>query len=93
MLTIALIGTDAYRFGGQRVCVNTQVRTDLLEEAVWTEVRKLLENPHRLEQEYHRRRQEPTSAIQESLTNLSAQIAKLRRGIGRLIDSYALGSD
>lgn len=85
------IGTDAYRFGGQRVCVNTQVRTDLLEEAVWTEVRKLLENPHRLEQEYHRRRQEPTSAIQESLTNLSAQIAKLRRGIGRLIDSYAEG--
>ena len=85
------IGTDAYRFGGQRVCANTQVRTDLLEEAVWTEVRKLLENPHRLEQEYHRRGQEPTSAIQENLTNLSAQIAKLRRGIGRLIDSYAEG--
>ena len=85
------IGTDAYRFGGQRVCANTQVRTDLLEEAVWTEVRKLLENPHRLEQEYHRRGQEPTSAIQENLTNLSAQIAKLRLGIGRLIDSYAEG--
>lgn len=39
------IGTDAYRFGGQRVCSNTQVRTDLLESAVWLEVRQLLENP------------------------------------------------
>ena len=35
------IGTDAYRFGGQRICSNTQVRTDLLEVAVWREVRTL----------------------------------------------------
>ncbi len=41
--------------------------------------------------EYHRRGQEPASALQENLTNLSAQITKLRRGIGRLIDSYAEG--
>lgn len=42
------IGTDAYRFGGQRLCGNTQVRTDLFEAAVWQEVRSLLENPQRL---------------------------------------------
>jgi len=41
------IGTDAYRFAGQRICSNTQVRTDLLEVAVWREVRALLENPQR----------------------------------------------
>ena len=29
------IGTDAYRFGGQRICENKQVRTDLLEQVVW----------------------------------------------------------
>lgn len=85
------IGTDAYRFGGHRVCSNTQVRTDLLEAAVWQEVRNLLENPQRLEAEYRRRGSEPTSAMDETLTSLSAQIAKLRRGIGRLIDSYAEG--
>lgn len=85
------IGTDAYRFGGQRVCGNTQVRTDLLEAAVWQQVRSLLENPQRLLQEYHRRGQEPASALHENLTNLSAQITKLRQGIGRLIDSYAEG--
>ena len=39
------IGTDAYRFGGERICHNKQVRTDLLEEAVWQDVCSLLENP------------------------------------------------
>ncbi len=29
------IGTDGYRFGGQKVCDNKQLRTDVLEEAVW----------------------------------------------------------
>jgi site-specific DNA recombinase len=85
------IGTDAYRFGGQRICSNTQVRTDLLEVAIWTEVRTLLENPQRLEQEYHRRQQEPTNAKQLNLANLEAQISKLRQGMGRLIDSYTEG--
>lgn len=93
MLTTALIGTDAYRFGGQRICSNTQVRTDLLEVAVWTEVRALLENPQRLELEYHRRQQEPTNAQQLNLANLEAQISKLRQGMGRLIDSYAFMFD
>lgn len=101
------IGTDAYRFGGQRVCSNTQVRTDrrpgccctaagtrrlrLLESAVWLEVRQLLENPQRLFVEYQRRGQEPTSALQENLKTIESQMAKLRRGIARLIDSYAEG--
>ncbi|MGH2412390.1 MAG: recombinase family protein, partial [Microcystaceae cyanobacterium] len=85
------LGTDAYRFGGQRICPNTQVRTDQLEVAVWKEVCSLLENPQRLEQEYHRRQQEPTTAKQQNLTSLEAQISKLRRGMGRLIDSYTEG--
>ena len=33
-------GSDAYRFGGQRLCWNKQVRTDLLDAAVWEDVRK-----------------------------------------------------
>ena len=53
------IGTDAYRFGGQRVCENKQVRTDRLDMAVWYEVRGLLENPQRLEEEYRRRLEKP----------------------------------
>ena len=45
----------------------------------------------RLEQEYHRRQQQPTNAKQLNLANLEAQISKLRQGMGRLIDSYAEG--
>jgi site-specific DNA recombinase len=85
------IGTDAYRFGGQRICTNTQVRTDQLEAAVWGEVQALLENPQRLEEEYHRRQTQPSSGKQQNLAGLETQISKLRLGMGRLIDSYAEG--
>jgi site-specific DNA recombinase len=46
------IGIDAYRFGGERICDNLQVRTDMLDELVWNEVCALLAEPQRLEQEY-----------------------------------------
>jgi site-specific DNA recombinase len=83
------LGTDAYRFGGERVCVNRQVRTDLLEAAVWQQVCLLLQDPPRLAQEYQRRLQEPHR--QENRTRLEAQAAKLKQGLSRLIDSYAEG--
>jgi site-specific DNA recombinase len=41
------IGSDAYRFGGERLCWNKQLRTDLVDEAVWQEVCRLLEDPTR----------------------------------------------
>src|ERR687885_2345551 len=41
-------GSDAYRFGGERLCANPQVRTDRLEAAVWRAVVDLLNNPRRL---------------------------------------------
>ncbi len=86
------IGTDAYRFGGQRVCSNTQVRTDRLEQAVWQEVCRLLEDPQRLVEEYQRRLQAAQSAPEDTdAIVLNKQIAKLRRGISRLIDGYSEG--
>jgi site-specific DNA recombinase len=86
------IGSDAYRFGGHRLCDNRQVRTDLLDAAVWAEVRRLLSDPERLVAEYERRRQDPgTSAHQDDLATGAAQMRKLRQGMGRLIDSYAEG--
>src|SRR3712207_8923482 len=38
-------GSDAYRFGGERLCANPQVRTDRLDEAVWREVEGGLQAP------------------------------------------------
>jgi site-specific DNA recombinase len=84
------VGTDAYRFGGVRVCGNHQVRTDLLDVAVWREARALLEQPHRLEQEY-RQRLIVRSEQETERTVVERQRDKLRQGLARLIDSYTEG--
>jgi site-specific DNA recombinase len=84
------LGTDAYRFGGEKVCSNHQVRTDLLDAAVWREASALLEQPQRLEQEY-RQRLAPTDEQSADQSALELQRNKLRRGLARLIDSYAEG--
>lgn len=86
------LGTDAYRFGGHRICPNTQVRTDLVEVVVWEEVCRLLEHPQRLEAEYRQRQHAPRRGSQwETPESLRGQSGKLRQGIARLIDSYAEG--
>ncbi len=84
------IGTDAYRFGGVRICSNKQLRTDLVDEAVWEEVCRLLEHPERLEQEY-RRRFLQEEQMPDELSQLEARMSRLRQGVARLIDSYAEG--
>ena len=73
-----------------RLCWNKQLRTDLVDEAVWEEVCRLLSHPERLEHEYRRRllQQEQTP---DELSSLEARIGRLRQGIARLIDSYAEG--
>jgi len=85
-------GSDAYRFGGQRVCSNPQVRTDRLEQAVWQEICRLLEDPQRLVNEYERRLEvAQTRPAEADAALLNRQIAKLRQGIERLIDGYSEG--
>jgi site-specific DNA recombinase len=85
------LGTDAYRFGGERVCHNTQVRTDLLDLAVWREVCTLLAHPERLAEEYRRRLQPDAHTKRPALALIEEQLGKLRQGVARLIDSYAEG--
>jgi site-specific DNA recombinase len=85
------LGTDAYRFGGERLCPNTQVRTDRLELAVWHEVCALLAHPERLAQEFHRRLHADGQQHQQERRGLESQGGKLQQGLARLIDSYAEG--
>jgi site-specific DNA recombinase len=82
------IGTDAHRFGGERVCSNTQVRTDMLDAAVWQEVCALLADPGRLLAEYERRLEQPQQTAGDEV---EGQLGKLRGGLARLIDGYAEG--
>jgi site-specific DNA recombinase len=86
-------GADGYRFHGEAVCQNGPVRGDQLEQVVWSQVRSLLEQPDRMTDEYRRRigLARDGAAMPDEIVRLHQQITTMRRGIGRLIDSYAEG--
>jgi len=83
------VGTDAYRFGGKRVCQNKQIRTDKLDQAVWDDACELLRNPKLLRNEFERRLSAPESSSNEQ--SLKKQILTAQRSVNRLIDAYADG--
>ena len=86
-------GINVRRSKGRRICTNTPLRTDLLDAAVWQEVGEVLRDPARIAAEYERRLEMARRGNADDL-NLAAvqtQLSKLRRGMGRLIDSYAEG--
>ncbi len=87
------IGTDAYRFGGERVCDNKQVRTERLDELIWQQVIELLSEPGRLKREYERRLDtlEQNEKLNTDTAALEKQKRHLEQGKSRLIDSYAEG--
>ena len=78
---------------GQRRCDDARsIRVERLDEAVWREVCQLLEDPARVMGEYQRRLQAVrTGPRRPELETVERQLAKLRGGIGRLIDGYAEG--
>jgi site-specific DNA recombinase len=82
-------GTDAYRFGGKRVCHNKQIRTDKLERAVWQDACELLRHPKLLRKEYERRLSSPETS--SSVLSLKKQISTARHSVNRLIDAYTDG--
>ena len=85
-------GRDGRRFGGQAVCDNSQVRADLLEQAVWADVSALLSDPERIQKEYQRRLTPRRDEVgYKSREQLDALTAKVKRGIARLLDAYADG--
>lgn len=87
------VGTDAFRFGGERICDNPQVRTDKLDELVWHQVVELLRHPDRLKEEYERRLDvmERSETRSFDTASLEKQRLQLEKGKSRLIDSYADG--
>lgn len=83
-------GTDGYRFGGERICSNTQARADTLENRIWEKVCNILENPGTLEHHDQDRSARPNE-VDANVTALRAQRQKLQRGMDRLIDTFADG--
>jgi site-specific DNA recombinase len=62
---------------------------DVVDQAVWQEACQVLQEPSRLADEYRRRLLSVPSP--EEREQVEMQVRKLRRGIARLIDSYAEG--
>jgi site-specific DNA recombinase len=84
-------GSDSYRFGGQRLCWNKQVRTDMLDAAVWEDVRRLLSEPERVRREYERRLRGPETGPDQEVGHLGKLMRNVKKMISRLINAYGDG--
>src|SRR6516164_1911748 len=88
------IGSDGWRKLGGPVCDNRRlVRQDLLDQIVWNEVIRLLEDPTLIQQELDRRlaaarTSDPTKRREQSLQRELTQVGK---GIERLLNAYQEG--
>jgi len=88
------IGSDGWRKLGGPVCDNRRlVRQDLLDQIVWAEVIRLLEEPTLIQQELDRRlaaarSSDPTKKHEQSLQRELIQVGK---GIERLLNAYQEG--
>jgi site-specific DNA recombinase len=82
-------GSDTYRFGGERICSNSQVQGAFLETTVWREVSNLLMNPEKIELEHEEHSK--AGALAGNLDALKSQRNKLDHAMERLIDSFTEG--
>ena len=88
------IGSDSWRKLGGPVCDNKRfIRQELLDQIVWAEVVRLLEDPVLIQQELDRRlaaarNSDPTRKREQSLLR---ELAQLGKGIERLLTAYQEG--
>src|SRR6516165_10857639 len=88
------IGSDSWRKLGGPVCDNNQfIRQELLDQIVWAEVIRLLEEPALIHQELDRRLEaartsDPTAKREQSLQR---ELTHIGKGIERLLTAYQEG--
>src|ERR1700681_2014207 len=85
------IGSDSWRKLGGPVCDNGRfVRQDLLDQIVWTEVIRLLEDPTLIQQELDRRLTAARSAdpAKKREQSLQRELTHVGKGIERLLSAY-----
>jgi site-specific DNA recombinase len=85
------IGSDSWRKLGGPVCDNGRfVRQDLLDQIVWDEVIRLLEDPTLIRQELDRRLEAARSSnpTQKRQLSLQRELAHVGKGIERLLSAY-----
>jgi site-specific DNA recombinase len=84
------LGSDAWRHLGGSLCDSRPVRQDLLDELVWREIIKLLEDPSLIQEELDRRltaarNASPTKRREEVLRR---ELARIQKSMDRLMTAY-----
>ncbi len=80
-------GTDAKRFGGNKICNSKSIRTDILETVIWEEMNRVLKDPDAIAKEYQLgllkdKNKQPNDELEK-------EISRLEQGIKRLAYTYA----
>lgn len=84
-------GRDRQRPDGQPPCTVAPCRSADLEAAVWQDVRQLLQDPARIETEFHRRLDGEADPGSPAAAAVDKALAKVKRSVNRLIDAYSEG--
>lgn len=84
------LGSDAWRYQGQARCTARPIRQDLLEDSVWREVARLIEDPALIQAELARRleaarRSDPAKQHQD---RIARELLQVQRRMERLLTAY-----
>jgi len=84
------LGSDAYRHAGKALCDEKPIRQDLLDQLVWDEVLRLLEDPTLIQNELNRRLESARDAspTQRRLETLNRDLIRVRKSRERLLTAY-----
>jgi site-specific DNA recombinase len=84
------LGSDAWRHLGGPRCMSRPVRQDLLDETVWTEVMRLLEDPTLIQQELDRRLTVARAADPTTQRERTVQrdLVRVDKSIERMLTAY-----
>jgi site-specific DNA recombinase len=87
------IGSDGYRRLKGPVCTNRPLRQDALDEFVWKEIVRLLDDPKLVQGEIDRRRETAQNAdpLRKREEELCREQARLEKSSERLINAYQEG--
>ena len=84
------LGSDAWRYLNGPLCNSRPVRQDLLDDIVWTELVRLLEDPALVKAEIDRRLEAArvSDPNQQREADLRHRLIRVRKGIDRLVTAY-----
>ena len=84
------LGSDAYRHLNGSLCDNRPVRQDLLDQLVWNEILKLIEDPSLIQAEIKRRLEAARNSNpnKRRAESMQRDLTRTRKGMERLVTAY-----